>query len=167
MTHPESVYYKDKNNIFRYANLSIQKVFNVDKQPTEVINCRGAFCTRIEYSISMNRIAIFTSSFEVSIFPLLDRCRIDLMASQDFEENYLCWKEVENKLIALKKPNVLVTWNTDTGKIEGYQTLDNFNFENYRRHTEWNGCTLLKQVKEVKVQKKKEEKKKIIALNES
>lgn len=42
------------------------------------------------------------------------------MASQEFDKNYICSKFIENKLIALKKPNVLVTWNTDTGKIEGY-----------------------------------------------
>lgn len=31
MTHPESVYFKDKNNIFRYANLHIQRNFDIDK----------------------------------------------------------------------------------------------------------------------------------------
>jgi hypothetical protein len=81
MTHNEAVYYKDKNNIFRFASLNIQNEFNVEKQPTEVVNCRGAFCTKMEYSITTNRIALFTSSFEISIIPLLDRCRLDLMAS--------------------------------------------------------------------------------------
>ena len=81
MTHHDGIYYKDKNNIFRFASLTVQKQFNVDKLPTEIVNCRGAFCPRIEYSITTNRIALFTSSFEISIFPLLDRCRLDMMAS--------------------------------------------------------------------------------------
>jgi hypothetical protein len=81
MTNEESVYYKDKNNIFRFAHIGIQKMFNVDKQPTEVTNCRGAFCTKIEYGPSTNRIALFTSSFEISVYPLLDSSRLDLIAS--------------------------------------------------------------------------------------
>jgi hypothetical protein len=81
MTHAESIYYKDKSNKFRFAQLDIQKEFDVEKQPTEVYDCRGAFCTKLEYSITTNRIALFTSSFEISIIPLLDRYRIDLMAS--------------------------------------------------------------------------------------
>lgn len=52
----------------------------------------------------------------------------------------------------MKKPNILVTWNTDTGKIEGYHRLD-FNFTNFKRHTEYNGCTLMKQSKEAKIEK--------------
>ena len=150
MTHKEAVYYKDKNNIFRFASLCIQNDFNVEKQPTEVVNCRGAFCTKMEYSITTNRIALFTSSFEISIIPLLDRCRLDLMASQDFDSNFLCWKQIDNKLIAFKKPNILVTWNTDTGKILGYHKIEKMDFGNFIRHTEWNGTTLLKQLKEVK-----------------
>jgi hypothetical protein len=66
------------------------------------------------------------------------------MASQEFEANFICWRETGNKLIALKKPNILVTWNTDTGKIEGYEELANINYDNYKRHTEWNGATLMK-----------------------
>jgi len=31
MTHKEAVYYKDKNNIFRFASLNIQNEFNVEK----------------------------------------------------------------------------------------------------------------------------------------
>jgi len=88
-----------------------------------VFNCRGAFCSKLEYSITTNRIALFTSAFEISIVPLLDRYRIDLMASQDFDANFICWKEIGNLLIALKKPNILVTWNTDTGKIINYHVL--------------------------------------------
>lgn len=34
MTHSESVYYKDKNNIFRFAQLDIQKEFDITKLPT-------------------------------------------------------------------------------------------------------------------------------------
>ena len=46
--------------------------------------------------------------------------------------------------MALKKPNILVTWNTDTGKIVGYHKVESMNFNNFIRHTEWNGATLLK-----------------------
>lgn len=59
----------------------MQKEFDIEKLPTEIFNCRGAFCTKLEYSITTNRIALFTSSFEISVIPLLDRNRIDLMAS--------------------------------------------------------------------------------------
>jgi hypothetical protein len=58
----------------------------------------------------------------------------------------------------LKKPNVLVTWNLDTGKIESYHALENMNFNSYIRHTEWNGATLLKQLKEVKATETKKRK---------
>ena len=70
------------------------------------------------------------------------------MASQDFESNFMCWKQINNLLIALKKPNILVTWDTDTGKILQYSRLDGFNFGEFKRHTEWAGCTLMKQIKE-------------------
>lgn len=55
-------------------------------------------------------------------------------------------------MIALKKPNILVSWNTDTGKIVGYHELNGMDFTKYTRHTEWNGATLLKQMKEAKAQ---------------
>src|SRR6185312_11604296 len=74
----------------------------------------------------------------------------DLMATQDFEENFICWKETGNILTAIKKPNILVTWNLDTGRILSYHPVSEFNFSNFRKHTEWNGLTLLKQIKEVK-----------------
>jgi hypothetical protein len=76
----------------------------------------------------MNRIALFSSPFEISIIPSLDRSRLDLIATQDFEETYLCWIEKENQLIALKKPNILITWNLDNGKIVDYVTLDGPDF---------------------------------------
>lgn len=43
MTSDDSVYYKDKNNVFRYANLKIQKVFDISKLPTKLYDCKGAF----------------------------------------------------------------------------------------------------------------------------
>ena len=59
----------------------MQVKFNIDKQPTEVFHCKGAFCDKIEYGTTMNRLALFTSPFEISIIPSLDRCRIDLIAT--------------------------------------------------------------------------------------
>ncbi len=78
------------------------------------------------------------------------------MASQDFQQNFICWKEIGNTLIALKKPNILVSWNTDTGKIVGYHKLQDMDFTKYIRHSEWNGATVLKMMKEAKVDKKKQ-----------
>ena len=40
------------------------------------------------------------------------------MATMDFEENFVCWKQVGNKIFALKQPNMIVCWNIDTGKVE-------------------------------------------------
>jgi hypothetical protein len=54
-----------------------------------------------------NRVALFTSPFEITVFPALDRCRIDLMGSLDFESTFISFKEIGNKIIALGKPNVL------------------------------------------------------------
>lgn len=39
MTSHDSVFYVDKNNMFRYANLAIQKVFDITKQPTKIFEC--------------------------------------------------------------------------------------------------------------------------------
>lgn len=47
-----------------------------------------------------------------------------------------------------------MSWNTDTGKIVGYHKLENMDFTKYIRHTEWNGATVLKMIKEAKVEKK-------------
>ena len=77
------------------------------------------------------------------------------MASQNFEENFICWKETGNILTAIKKPNILVSWNLDTGNIISYKPVEQFNFSNYRKHTDWNGMTLLKQIKEVKIKLQK------------
>jgi hypothetical protein len=54
-----------------------------------------------------NRLALFTSPFEITVFPALDRCRIDLMGSLDFESTYVAYKEIENKIIGLARPNVI------------------------------------------------------------
>lgn len=77
------------------------------------------------------------------------------MASQDFETNFICWKEIDNRLIALKRPNILVTWNTDTGKIISYHKLHGYNFNNYVKHTEWNGMFVLKKQKELSMNSQK------------
>jgi hypothetical protein len=64
-----------------------------------------------------NRLALFTSPFEISIIPNLNKCSIDLMATMDFEDNFICWKQIESKLYALKSPNMIVTWDLNTGKV--------------------------------------------------
>lgn len=81
MTHQKAIYFLDKSNVFRFAHLEMQCKFNIDKQPSEVFQCKGAFCDKIEYGSSMNRLALFTSPFEISIIPSLDLCRIDLIAT--------------------------------------------------------------------------------------
>lgn len=99
----------------------------------------------------MNRLALFTSPFEISIVPSLDRCRIDLIATQDFENNFICWKEHNNTLTALKRPNILVSWNLDNGKIIKHKVVEGFDFTKFTKHTDWNGRTILKELKEAKV----------------
>ena len=81
MTHHDACYFLDKNNVFRFVHLEMQVNFNIDKQPSEVFQCRGAICNKIEYGITMNRIALFTSPSEISIIPCLDRSRLDLIAT--------------------------------------------------------------------------------------
>ena len=49
MTHQNCVYYKDKKNVFRFVDLQMQKVFNIQKQPSKVIQCQVAFLDKIEY----------------------------------------------------------------------------------------------------------------------
>lgn len=53
-------------------------------------------------------------------------------------------------LIALKRPNILITWNTDTGKIVNYHQCHGFDFTKFIKHTEWNGTCLMKEMREAK-----------------
>lgn len=54
-------------------------------------------------------------------------------------------------MFAIKKPNILVTWNLDTGAIIKNTILDGLNYEKFKKYSEWNGQTLLKQSKEAKI----------------
>lgn len=86
-----------------------------------------------------NRVALFTSPFEITVFPALDRCRIDLMGSLDFESTFIAFKEMGNKIIALGKPNVIQTWNQDTGHIVQRTHVRGLDLTNYRFHSDWHG----------------------------
>ena len=92
MTQADSVYYKDKNNVFRFANIKIQKVFDIGKLPTKVLDCQGAFVQKLDYCLMTNRFAFFTSPFKVSITPNLNNYSIDLMSTLNFESNFVFWK---------------------------------------------------------------------------
>jgi hypothetical protein len=54
-------------------------------------------------------------------------------------------------LFAIKKPNILVTWNLDTGGIIKNTILKGLNYDKFKKHSEWNGQALLKQSKEAKI----------------
>jgi hypothetical protein len=107
MAHQESVYYKDKHHCLNFASLNILKDFKVKKASVNVFNCRGAFQRKIAYGMFNNRLALFTSPFEITVFPALDRCRIDLMGSLDFDSSFVAYREEGNKIIGLAKPNVI------------------------------------------------------------
>lgn len=107
MTDKDSIYYKDKNHFANFANLSILKTFNAKQASVPIFNCRGAFVKKICYGMFNNRLALFTSPFEVTVFPALDSCRIDLMGSLDFEHMFVAHKEMGNKIVALARPNVI------------------------------------------------------------
>jgi len=102
------------------------------------------------YGCSANKIGVFTSPFSISIIPCLDRCMIDMVASQDFEKNFVCYKEVANKITAIKKPNHLVTWNWDTGKVICNVELKGMDFERETKHSEWEGTFLLQRKRQFK-----------------
>lgn len=46
---------------------------------------------------------------------------------------------MKEHLLAIKKPNILVTWNLDTGAIIKNTTLKGLNYEKFKKHSEWNG----------------------------
>jgi len=96
-----------------------------------------------------NRLALFTSPFEITVFPALDRCRIDLMGSLDFESTFVAYKEIGNQIIGLAKPNVIQTWNQDTGHILLRTHCAGIDITNYRFHSEWHGQTILKKTRDV------------------
>ena len=54
-------------------------------------------------------------------------------------------------MFAIKKPNILVTWNLDTGGIIKNTILKGFDYDKFKKHSEWNGQALLKQSKEAKI----------------
>ena len=53
-------------------------------------------------------------------------------------------------MTALKKPNILVSWNLDNGKVIHHQKIDSLNFKDFKKFSDWNGTTLLKQMKAAK-----------------
>lgn len=90
-----------------------------------------------------NRFACFTSPFKVSVTPNINNYSIDLMSTMNFESNFVFWNQTGDKLYAFKQPNIIVTWDMNTGiviKSEEFST----NLKGFNKHTDWNGCTLLK-----------------------
>lgn len=148
MAHQDSVYYKDKNHCLNFANFSTLKNFNSKLASIQVFNCRGAFVRKITYGMFNNRLALFTSPFEITVLPALDRCRIDLMGSLDFEAMFVAYKEVDNKIIGLAKPNVIQTWSQDTGHILKRTHIAGMDLTSYRYHSDWHGQTILKKTKQ-------------------
>ena len=63
----------------------------------------------------------------------------------------MCWKEFGHLLTAIKKPNILVTWNLDTGIIVSSEVLKGINYDKFKKHSDYNGKTLLKRSKEAKI----------------
>ena len=147
MTAADSIYYKDKNNVFRFANLSIQKVFDISKLPTKLYDCKGAFVQKLDYCQMTSRFACFTSPFKVSITPNLNNYSIDLMSTLNFEANFVFWRQIGNRLHAFKQPNIVVSWDLDTGKVINSKEF-NINIKGFKKHSDWNGSTLLKQVRD-------------------
>lgn len=90
-----------------------------------------------------NRFACFTSPFKISITPNVNNYSIDLMSTLNFEQNFVFWKQTGNKLHAFKQPNIVVTWDLNTGKVIGSKEF-NINLRGFKKHTDWNGSTLLK-----------------------
>ena len=117
MADAGTVFYKDKKNQFRFANLKIQKKFDINKQPTKILECMGAPLTKLDYCYTTNRFTIFSSPFDISIIPNLANYSIDLMSTINFESNFVFWKQSDSKLHAFKQPNVVVSWSLDTGKV--------------------------------------------------
>ena len=148
MTDKDSIYYKDKNHFANFANLSILKTFNAKQASVPIFNCRGAFVKKICYGMFNNRLALFTSPFEVTVFPALDSCRIDLMGSLDFENMFVAHKEMGNKIVALARPNVIQTWSQDTGHILKRTHVAGLDLTNYCLHSDWHGQTILKKTRQ-------------------
>ncbi len=114
----------------------------------------------------MHRIYIDNESKEIKLNYTLnnsDLLKIDLMGSLNFKENYICWKEIDHKLVAFKSPNVLMTWDLDTGKAEERNYMKGFFLDHHKLHTTWDGKSLLihkqdaYQSKKLEVQQEEEE----------
>jgi hypothetical protein len=54
-----------------------------------------------------------------------------MIASQEFERLFILSKEEKDKLYAIKKPNILVTWNLDNGIIIKNTILKGRNYDKY------------------------------------
>lgn len=63
MPFTDSIYYKDKKNVFRYCNLHIQTNFDIESLPTKVLPCYGSFVKKIDYCVITNRLILFSSPF--------------------------------------------------------------------------------------------------------
>ena len=64
-----------------------------------------------------NRFAFFISPFVVTICPNLNNYSIDLMATSNFESNFVFWRQTEDRLHAFKQPDSVVSWDLDTGLV--------------------------------------------------
>jgi hypothetical protein len=54
-------------------------------------------------------------------------------------------------LFAIKKPNILITWNLDNGSIVSNTVIKEINYDKFKKHSDWNGMTLMKLSKEAKI----------------
>lgn len=55
-------------------------------------------------------------------------------------------------MTALKRPNILVSWNLDNGKIVKHTVVPGIDLTHFNKHSDWNGLTVLKEIKEAEVQ---------------
>jgi len=93
------------------------------------VGCNSSFF----YSASENRVAYFNTIKYCTIVPLLHSNVIKFVGLTD-PENYLAYKVIKDKLIALDNKGVLQMWNTINGKFIS-STPTGQNFDEYEIHS--------------------------------
>jgi len=87
----------------------------------------------------------------LKVFPPLNFNFLDCIGSHGFETRTIAWSvdinepNSYNHTISALDParDEIITWSLGNGKITGVISLGSFGYQGFKRHGDWNNCTLV------------------------
>lgn len=116
-----------------------------------IFKVQSVIFTRFEYDLIGNKIATWVDPYVVKVFPPLNFNFLDCVGSFGIEQRAIAWnvdsgnQNQYNQTVSALDPirDEIITWSLGNGKITDVQSLGSNSYQGYKRHGEWNNCTLI------------------------